>query len=277
MTAVAATVLLACAMIHLRCDAISRADPSRLMKYTAQQYEVHATKRAGEEHYRLLAHLSAQLGATEHAAEVGTRYGAGAFALAAQTSATVHTVDVPESNEFETGSRIAQSANGTQKQQIGNDEYVYASLRHEANVHFHRANILAAPHGGAAQAVSSAALVLLDTLHEPESKPFEYAFLAWLGKAGFKGVLLLDDIHLNPEMERLWRSLILGNVSGLPRKLYSVADATAVGHFSGTGLLNFSRGSDGHRHVRASRSGPVRCCELSVKNFLSGFGLRKSC
>jgi hypothetical protein len=53
---------------------------------------------------------------------------------------------------------------------------------------------------------------------------------------GFKGILLLDDIHLNPEMEKWWKEL-----QDSAGKLGFVAyDVSNVGHFSGTGLLDFS-------------------------------------
>jgi len=49
---------------------------------------------------------------------------------------------------------------------------------------------------------------------------------------GFRGLLLLDDIHWtsNPAMEVLWQTVITH-----PNKL----DLTSIGHSSGTGAVNF--------------------------------------
>ena len=45
----------------------------------------------------------------------------------------------------------------------------------------------------------------------------------------FKGILLLDDIHLNPEMQSFWDWIPVG------RKV----DLTRLGHHSGTGAVLF--------------------------------------
>ena len=53
---------------------------------------------------------------------------------------------------------------------------------------------------------------------------------------GYKGILGLDDIHFNPEMGRWWKELQDG--AGLGG--YKTYDITEVGHFSGTGIVDFS-------------------------------------
>ncbi len=69
---------------------------------------------------------------------------------------------------------------------------------------------------------------MVDTLHFPETQPFEYEFLNVLRQNDWKGLLVLDDIHYNDEMKRFWESI--------PVAKY---DLTDVGHASGTGIVDF--------------------------------------
>ena len=47
---------------------------------------------------------------------------------------------------------------------------------------------------------------------------------------GFEGLIILDDIHLSPAMEQMWNNFE-----------YEKYDATEIGHFSGTGILNIGQ------------------------------------
>ena len=79
-------------------------------------------------------------------------------------------------------------------------------------------------------------MIMLD---EPYTVPFEREWIKRLVDAKFfKGILLLDDIHLNPEMEKWWIEL----KDNALRDGYTVYDVTKVGHASGTGFLDFSGG-----------------------------------
>lgn len=49
-----------------------------------------------------------------------------------------------------------------------------------------------------------------------------------LEKYKYKGLVVLDDIHLNESMQKLWNSIKLNK-----------HDISAYGHWSGTGLINF--------------------------------------
>ena len=135
-------------------------------------------------------------------------------------------------------------------------------------IHFHKATILAQPDGAAAQQVYKARFVLLDTLHEPEAHPFEYEFLALLGRRNFRGLLMLDDIHLNAEMRRLWDALYWGKVPGLPLHKYALYDATAVGHFSGSGLVDPAVARQVAAAVRAVRV-PLRPREAALRRLIN--------
>ncbi len=71
-----------------------------------------------------------------------------------------------------------------------------------------------------------AQLVMLDTDHDGG---FERTFLDHLRQIGFKGLLFLDDIHLNNAMQAFWDEIELPKV-----------DLTHLGHWSGSGLVDIS-------------------------------------
>ena len=72
----------------------------------------------------------------------------------------------------------------------------------------------------------SAPLIMLDTFHDGI---FENKFYAFLKKNKYQGLLFLDDIHLNQSMEDFWNSITENK-----------EDVTDVGHWSGSGLVDFS-------------------------------------
>lgn len=70
-----------------------------------------------------------------------------------------------------------------------------------------------------------ALLIVLDTNHDGK---FERRVYETLCALRYRGLLILDDIRLNENMRRFWRSI--------PHKR---VDATAAGHWSGTGVVVF--------------------------------------
>ena len=78
--------------------------------------------------------------------------------------------------------------------------------------------------------------MMLDTEHLPKTQPFEVGLLGNLSAAGYRGIVLLDDIRLNAEMAQFWRSC----QEWAERRGYRAHDLTEVGHFSGTGLIDFT-------------------------------------
>lgn len=72
----------------------------------------------------------------------------------------------------------------------------------------------------------AADLILLDTFHDGgfEKKAYNY-----LCENGYKGVLILDDIHLNQEMDEFWSEIF-----------HEKEDVTEIGHYTGTGIVYFS-------------------------------------
>lgn len=67
--------------------------------------------------------------------------------------------------------------------------------------------------------------IMLDTYHNGD---FEAEFVNYLIQIKYKGLVLFDDIHLNKPMKSFWNNLKLDKY-----------DLTEIGHFSGTGLVNF--------------------------------------
>ena len=96
-------------------------------------------------------------------------------------------------------------------------------------------------------------LLCLDTFHKPDTVPFEREFFQRMIDIGFKGILALDDIHLNSEMKQWWKEV----QDGAERGRYHTYDISEIGHYSGTGLVDFS----GKVSFLASESDPCPFCE----------------
>ena len=80
---------------------------------------------------------------------------------------------------------------------------------------YHDENLLSSP------------FICLDV--DPHDGQFEPKFIKWLVENSYKGVLILDDVHLNPPMQKFWNEVTL-----------SKHDITEFGHFSGTGVVLFN-------------------------------------
>jgi hypothetical protein len=211
----------------------------RYMPYTRQDHLRYAANPAGRDPYRLLAYLGAQLQPGQYAVELGTHVATSAFALAGATDQPIHTFDAPNTTvgymhyEHVLRRRVTQ-INKTMPVKEPIAEFP-AGQAHRfvafPSIIFHVADVLDADKA-TRTLIGGAALLHLDTLHRPEVHPFEYEFISQITNAGFRGVMILDDIHLNPEMERLWRRL-----KSQPGT--TALDVTAIGHASGTGLVAF--------------------------------------
>ena len=77
-------------------------------------------------------------------------------------------------------------------------------------------------------------LIMLDTEHDGR---FEMEFYKYLVEEKYEGLLFLDDIHLNVPMRNFWNSITMPKV-----------DISDLGHWSGSGLVDFSttKLSDNH-------------------------------
>jgi len=159
-------------------------------------------KPPGEEHYRLLAYLSTCF-QDSTLFDIGTHRGDSAIALSYNPTNRVESFDIADA--------------------------VPAVRRMQPNVTFHqrdlfnpgvreqwRERLLASP------------LIFLDI--DPHEGEREYHLLAWLRSAGYRGLIVLDDIwYFKGMRENLWYALESRHKS----------DATALGHWSGTGLVSF--------------------------------------
>lgn len=74
--------------------------------------------------------------------------------------------------------------------------------------------------------IESAKIILLDI--DPHDGSQEIKFYNKLKTTKFKGILLCDDINLNQGMKDFWKTVV--------EEKYDISD---LGHFSGTGLVNF--------------------------------------
>jgi predicted O-methyltransferase YrrM len=76
--------------------------------------------------------------------------------------------------------------------------------------------------------LNSAKIILLDI--DPHDGIQEKKFTDLLSKINYKGYVICDDIFLNDGMKNWWDSIIIEKY-----------DVTEVGHFSGTGIINFNQ------------------------------------
>lgn len=203
---------------------IKRMDRSRLQElkhFTTRGYENHMVDKPGHSHYALLHYLTRAYGdACRPVVDIGTRYVASSLALGA-SGTPVHTFDLPTSHERVDAFR-------------GLPEHEWQSQLQDAGVHvdFHNTHVLQLSDAEFAQTIASTWLILLDTHHKPYTIPFEREFVERLRQSNFQGLLVLDDIHLSPEMEEWWAEL--------QSQGYRTLDVTVVGHSSGTGIVDFS-------------------------------------
>jgi hypothetical protein len=153
---------------------------------------------AGKEHYRLLAHLSLQFPRGHTFLDVGTYTGMSAMALAYNRTCKVVSFDLVS----------------TLPNQIINPQ-------NRSNIEFKVENILS----NLSSHLKDCLCIFLDTNHDGT---FEHQFYTALKDHNYKGILLLDDIHLNNSMEFFWKSIS-----------HKKIDLTSLGHWSGTGAVVF--------------------------------------
>lgn len=201
-----------------------------LKGYTVPNYEKFFVDDPGKEHYTLWHYLTESYHTAKdcrHVVDIGTRYAASALALGA-SGVPVKTFDIPESRERFQAFR-------------GQSEEAWQGLLQMsagAHIEFYNLDLLGIPDEEFRNYMSTW-LIVLDTFHKPYSVPFEREFLDRLvsTEPKFEGMLLLDDIHFNREMEQWWHE-IEANAEKWGYKPY---DLSTIGHHSGTGLLDFSR------------------------------------
>ena len=163
-------------------------------KINSLEYQQYFMSKSGQEHYRLLAYIS-QNDDLVDILDVGTLKGCSALAFSVNSKNKVRSFNV--GNEFDLN---------------------YTPL----NAEFIIDNVL---NGNYNNIILGSKYIMLDTYHDGT---FEKEFYDHLVSINYKGYLLLDDIHLNFEMERFWGSIT--------KEKY---DITNIGHSTGTGVVYF--------------------------------------
>jgi hypothetical protein len=150
---------------------------------------------AGQEHYRLLAYLSLN-NYSDQFIDIGTFKGCSALSFSVNPNVTVNTFNVVDEMD------------------LNNPPKNINFFIDDVTKPEYKENIL------------SSKIVFLDTLHDGT---FERIFMKYLEEIGYKGVLILDDIHYFGELKRLWDDIHLEKY-----------DITEIGHWSGTGLVYYN-------------------------------------
>ena len=164
-------------------------------KINSLEYQQYFMSKSGQEHYRLLAHIS-QTNDLVDILDVGTLKGCSALAFSVNSKNKVRSFNVL--NELDLN---------------------YTPL----NAEFIIDNVL---NGNYNSVILGSKYIMLDTYHDGT---FEKEFYDYLISINYKGYLLLDDIHLNFEMERFWGSI--------DKEKYDISN---LGHITGTGLVIFN-------------------------------------
>lgn len=163
----------------------------------------------GREHYRLLAWLARQHRACTFL-DIGTYMGASAVALSAEPSNRVVSYDIVDLLPPRSSGQLCARDLPNVELRLGDCSTRIAELLQE---------------------LGDVKVVVLDV--DPHDGEKEARFLGALRAAGYRGIVVLDDITLNPEMMRMWH--------GIPEPK---RDISPVGHWSGTGIV-FMQGGGG--------------------------------
>ena len=154
---------------------------------------------AGQEHYKLLTHIANQLPKESVVYDIGTYLGFSSLALSRNPSVKVITYD------------------------IGN--YIQKKDAFDSILNLERriGNCIM----DAEEIVETSKVIMIDV--DPHDGVQELAMLKAFVNAGFKGIMLFDDIYVNEPMFQFWQSI---NIPGTTK-----VDLTSVGHFTGTGAV----------------------------------------
>jgi hypothetical protein len=159
------------------------------------EYQGYFMSKSGQEHYRLLSYISQNNNGID-ILDIGTLKGCSALALSVNQSNLIRSFNV--GNELD------------------------LNLLPD-NVQFFIDDITKEEYQNV---ILGSKYILLDTYHDGV---FETQFVNYLISINYKGFLLLDDIHLNFEMERFWNSITIEKY-----------DITSIGHSTGTGVVYFN-------------------------------------
>lgn len=157
--------------ITLSKDSLNEINTANYWTYIPSYYSEYFHKPAGEEHYRLLIHLSKTYNNIQ-ISDIGTHAGASALALSVNPNNVVYSLDVQNVRDIK---RPVQNI----KFEIGNfveNESLFDDI-------------------------SKSKLILLDIDHLYTNEIFFYNKLVSIG---WQGVLICDDIYVNSHMGKFW-------------------------------------------------------------------------
>lgn len=150
---------------------------------------------SGREHYRLLSFIS-KLYNNEILCDIGTCNGCSAISLSEESTNIVKTFDI--------------------------FDYKEPGVITKFNIEFYMKNLL---NDNDNSVLKNTRFIMLDLNHDGV---LENQFYSKLKEINYKGILFLDDIHLNPDMILFWDKI--------SEEKY---DLTSKGHCSGTGVVIF--------------------------------------
>ncbi len=159
------------------------------------EYQNYYTEKSSKEHYRLLTYLSNSF-ANETFTDIGTLLGSSALALSTNKTNKIFSFNLYDQLQL--------------NQNLDNVDFIIDDVTN----------------GKYDDILIKSKFILLDTFHDGT---FEEHFFNYLLNIGYKGYLLLDDIHLNNEMEKFWQSINIEKY-----------DLTNVGHSTGTGVVLYN-------------------------------------
>jgi len=202
----------------------------KLRDFTEQMaYAKRMVNSPGREHYRLLQYLTQQYGDCRHVVDVGTGSVASALALGAG-GVRVETFDLPQ------GLKERKMAFRGKSE----EEWYAGVVDAGVKIDFHNLHLMQLPRDQFIQHMNSTWLIFIDTIHLPYSNPFERELFNRLMDIDYKGMVILDEIHgagtFGGETERWWYEL----QDHAEERGYSYFDVSDVGHFTGTGIIDFS-------------------------------------
>jgi hypothetical protein len=184
--------------IHINLDVINAIDLSSVYKYveSCQANEQFFLLPAGKEHYKLLAYFAKIMEGP--LIDIGTYYGFSAAVLSIDPEKKVITYDIYD--------------------WINDTEY---TIKNRENIELRCMDCLYD-----IPTLLDANFICLDV--SPHNALQEDEIFKALQKYKYKGLLFLDDIHLNNDMHDWWNSITLPKY-----------DLTKYGHFTGSGIVVF--------------------------------------
>ena len=194
--------------MKLSLEILNQVNLKELEPYALGPGDVEFLSSAGHSHYPLLAYISDSYNNCKFV-DIGTHFGWSALCLAKNKSNKVITYDLTD--------HITELKNRNNKP--------YGSIFNLKNVVFKQKNIL-----DNLDELKDTKLIFLDV--DPHDGIQEKIIFKAIKESGFNGVLICDDIKLNPGMRNFWDSI------DLPKE-----DLTQFGHYSGTGFVYFNRKS----------------------------------